>query len=84
MSTEWSWKDQWERLERFYKRFEDIDKGRIHNMESSNYEDEVYTFFIFCYHLKDWIKQDKKLNIQKKRVERFIKRNECLRYVAAT
>ena len=28
-------------------------------MLSDNYEDDVYNFFVNCYHLKDWIKNDK-------------------------
>jgi len=58
MSRSSNYQEQFKRLERWYKRFEEINNGRIHNRPSEFYEDEVYSFFMNCYHLKDWIKND--------------------------
>jgi hypothetical protein len=41
-----------------YDRFADLDQGRLHDVPSDNYLDEIYAFFMNCYHLKDWIKHD--------------------------
>lgn len=69
---------QFKRVKRFYERFNKIDKGRIHDMSSANYEDEVYAFFIFCYQLKDWIKNDKTIKLPKNQIEKFVNENDCL------
>ncbi len=53
-----SYFQQYSRVKRFFNRFKQINNGRVHDLESSNYEDEVYAFFQNCYHLKDWIKHD--------------------------
>jgi hypothetical protein len=50
--------EQYERMKRSYARFAAIKQGREHELPSVNYEDEVYAFFLNCYHLKDWIKND--------------------------
>jgi hypothetical protein len=51
--------EQWERTKRYFERFETLsEKGRIHDTNSENYVHDVYSFFIHCYHLKDWIKND--------------------------
>lgn len=51
--------EQWERTKRYFERFETLSrKGRIHDSNSENYVDDVYSFFIHCYHLKDWIAED--------------------------
>jgi hypothetical protein len=53
-----SWRDQWDRVQRWYERFRSTAEGRPHDMESLNYEDEMYAFFESCFHLKDWLKND--------------------------
>jgi hypothetical protein len=49
---------QVERVERWYKRFAEIDAGKLHDSDSEYYQDDVYAFFLNCYHVKDWIIQD--------------------------
>ena len=54
-----TWREQYDRTRRFYSRFAKIaDSGRVHDRDSDNYRDDVLTFFIHCYHLKDWLKND--------------------------
>ena len=71
-------KEQFERVQRWYEIFKEINKGRIHNRTSEFYQDEVYAFFINCYHLKDWIINDKTVVIlgtkakKRKHVENYI------------
>jgi len=50
--------EQWERVQRWHERFSDISEGKLHDKPSDFYQDEVYAFFMNCYHLKDWIKHD--------------------------
>jgi hypothetical protein len=50
--------EQYDRMKRGYDRFAALDHGRPHDIPSDNYLDEIYAFFMNCYHLKDWIKHD--------------------------
>jgi len=78
MSGEPRYKEQLERLKRWYNRFSELNKGKIHDRESSYYIDEVHAFFPNCYHLKDWIKNDESLKLseqEKQKVEDFISNN---------
>lgn len=59
--------EQFERAERYYERFRKIDEGVTVSVpekerympDSQHYDDDVLqSFFIHCYHVKDWIKND--------------------------
>lgn len=50
--------EQLERVKRLLHRFERLGAGIDHAQHSANYDDDVYSFFQNCYHLKDWIKND--------------------------
>lgn len=50
--------EQLERVKRLHQRFKKINDGFEHTQASQNYDDDVYAFFLNCYHLKDWIKND--------------------------
>jgi hypothetical protein len=50
--------EQYNRMKRWYDRFVALNHGRPHNVSSDNYLDEIYAFFLNCYHLKDWIRND--------------------------
>ena len=52
------YQEQYDRTKRWYDRLTAIDQGRAHDMASDHYVDEIYAFFLNCYHLKDWIKND--------------------------
>ena len=75
--------EQFERMKRWYERIKKIDQGEPHNLSFVNlppsyFYDEVYAFFINCYHLKDWIKNDDTVKLSSKDVEGFIDKNECM------
>lgn len=53
------YQEQFERMKRWYERIKKIEQGRPHNLPSDHYHDEVYAFFMNCYHLRDWIEKDK-------------------------
>jgi hypothetical protein len=61
-STMASWHEQYDRMKRWYDRFAAIAQGRDHDVPSDNYVDEIYAFFMNCYHLKDWLKSDTSLS----------------------
>ena len=51
------WEDQLRRVERYYRRCEGIKTGAtIGSVEDDN--DTIYSFFIHCYHLRDWLNRD--------------------------
>lgn len=53
------WKDQWERIQRFLLRLEEIAKGRRQTRSDLGfYTDIVYATFQNIWHLKDWLKND--------------------------
>jgi len=47
-----SWQEQFERVKRYLQRRQD--RGR----QRTSYEDDLWSFFRNCRHLKDWIKND--------------------------
>ena len=42
------------------------------------HKDELFAFFTTCYHLKDWLKNDKKLLISNDVIEDYINNTMCL------
>src|SRR5262249_28177280 len=73
--------EQYERMQRSYDRFREIKPGLTDKI-SSDYEDDVYAFFLHCYHLKDWVKNDTSVKSRMPNigpdVERFINESEAL------
>ena len=73
--------EQYERMQRTYDRFREIKSGLAYKVPS-DYEDDIYAFFMHCYHLKDWVKTDKSVKTTKPNigsdVERFIHESEFL------
>jgi len=74
--------EQLERTRRWYERFKRINEGTEHTQCTEYYQDEAYAFFINCYHLKDWIKNDPDARVSADNVESFINNNETLRLCA--
>ena len=50
-----SWQDQHERVGRWQKRVSAIRRGIPPDMSQAEALDEIYAFFMNCYHLRDWI-----------------------------
>jgi hypothetical protein len=73
--------EQYERMQRSYDRFRQIKPGLTDKI-SSDYEDDIYAFFMHCNHLKDWIKNDRSVKARMPNigadVERFINESEAL------
>jgi hypothetical protein len=71
-SNEYTYLEQYRRMMRSYERFASIDRGRVYDPSSESYDDEVFAFFLNCYHLKDWIKNDDGAGPAQNDVESFI------------
>lgn len=50
-----SWQDQRNRVGRWHKRLSAIGRGIPPDMSQAEALDDVYAFFMNCYHLRDWI-----------------------------
>lgn len=64
--------EQVQRLLRTFERFREIHDGRVHDRESDHYGDEMYGFFLNCYHLKDWLINDPSFQATSADVEGFV------------
>lgn len=56
MATKWD--EQYDRAARYLKRLSDIAQGILHTANSQTYADDLFAFFLNCYHIKDWIRSD--------------------------
>lgn len=72
MSKLTKYDEQLDRVKRWYERFKEIEEGRSHDRPSDYYQDVVYAFFMNCYHLKDWIKNDPASSSVAGKVEDYI------------
>lgn len=71
--------EQLERARRYLARMEKIYEGIFsssHDKES--YDDDVISFFIHCYHIRDWIIHLNKLGITAKEVDSYINSHRSL------
>ena len=69
--------EQFERVKRYLNKIEDQDR------DSTAYDDDLWSFFQNCYHLKDWIKNDPDIGDGiKETVEKFVQSNKELRICA--
>ncbi len=78
MSNLSKYEEQFNRVLRWYERYKEINNGILHTKESDNYQDDVFAFFMNCYHLKDWIKNDPSLTSKNLDVESFVSNNNDL------
>jgi hypothetical protein len=70
--------EQFDRLRRWYQRLVPPGEGSAQPETIDSYRDDFYAFFVNCYHLKDWIKNDPSVPHLKGEVESFINRTESL------
>ncbi|EDI0662644.1 hypothetical protein OD551_000005 [Salmonella enterica] len=76
--------EQVKRSKRYLNRIEKIYSGIFsssgHNKE--DYDDDVISFFIHCYHIRDWIIHLNTLNIRASHVDIFINEHQALKICA--
>ncbi|ENH6195805.1 TPA: hypothetical protein ACT20Q_001312 [Yersinia enterocolitica] len=76
--------EQIERSKRYLTRMERIYSGILSSSghDTANYDDDVISFFIHCYHIRDWFIHLNRLNIDAKQVDKFINKHQALKICA--
>lgn len=67
-------KDKYKKVIRYHKKLEKLQTNNGNKISNTDSRDLVEDFFNHCYHLKDWLKKDKKILLMND-VEDFI--NNC-------
>jgi len=72
-----SYRQQYDRMKRFLERI------KSQNRDQLAYIDDVWSFYMHCYHLKDWIRNDPQIKSGVgKKIEDKINESDALRKVA--
>jgi hypothetical protein len=73
------WLEQWGRVNRALQRVLSLGKSSPPPIDVEGDLDQVHAFFVFCFHLKDWLKADPTVDKALKRdVEAFVKQSPTL------
>jgi hypothetical protein len=70
--------EQWERVRRWYERLKDVSGLDMQSVPADRFQDDIFAFFLNCYHMKDWIKNDPEAGELKDYVEAWINKSEAL------
>jgi len=56
-----TWRDQWDRMLRWHQRLSSI-RGALPSADTAKARalDDVFAFFMNCYHLRDWVQNDRR------------------------
>ncbi len=76
----WLWQKQWQRVETGLRRVVEIYEGREGDSADALYD--VYSFFLHCHHLADWLSADKLSGVSRRKATRIIKKSAHLRVCA--
>ncbi|PWC22803.1 hypothetical protein DDT52_00590 [Brenneria roseae subsp. roseae] len=76
--------EQIERSKRYLTRMEKIYSGIFSSSDhdKEGYDDDVISFFIHCYHIRDWFIHLNRLNINASQVDIFINKHQALKICA--
>lgn len=75
--------EQLERTRRYLKRIRNIYSGVPYIEETREYyTDDIYSFFIHCHHIRDWIAELNLTGITKKDLNEFVRKHNELRICA--
>ena len=76
--------EQIERAKRYLKRIENIYEGIFSSSGHNKYEydDDVISFFIHCYHIRDWIIQLNLKDITAQDIDSYINKHQSLKVCA--
>lgn len=72
------YQQQMNRVLRWFQRFKSISEGGEGESFTKSNDDEIFAFFLNCYHLKDWIKNDPASGDLKDLVEPYINKSQAL------
>ena len=72
--------EQFEIVKRYLKRIEAIYEGTplLPGSNKEYYDDDVISFFIHCYHLRDWIIHLNNCGVSSKEIDEYINQNRAL------
>lgn len=70
--------EQLERIRRWHIRLQPIAEGIVEVEPFDQHRDDMLAFFMNCYHLKDWIKNDASVPNLNKLVEVYINKSQVL------
>lgn len=71
--------EQLERTKRYLKRLRDIYAGVFDDGTTRiSYEDDVLSFFMHCYHVRDWLVHSHEVQVRAKDIDDFISQSYCL------
>lgn len=71
--------EQLERTRRYLQRLRDIYAGIFNDGSTKqSYEDDVLSFFMHCYHVRDWLIHADVAPVRSRQVDEFISRTTCL------
>ena len=74
---------QLERTRRYLQRLRDIYAGVFNDGNTKQfYEDDVLSFFMHCYHVRDWLIHAEVAPVPARQVDEFISRSTCLKLCA--
>ena len=76
----WQWQKQWQRVEIGLRRVEAIYEGRQGDSTDALYD--LYSFFLNCHELRDWLAADKVSGMSWRKATKVIKRSSHLRACA--
>jgi hypothetical protein len=75
-----SWGEQWDRVQLGLARIQDVYRGRAEPEGTKGAYYDVFTFFVHCHHLADWIEQDPRVRRSVQRKARaFLNKSSELR-----
>ncbi|MHB1213842.1 MAG: hypothetical protein ACYCY9_02540 [Thiobacillus sp.] len=76
--------EQFERVNRYLKRINEIYSGVFSSTghDKYQYDDDVISFFIHCYHIRDWVIHLNKVGINARQVDNFINQHLALKICA--
>lgn len=76
--------EQFERAKRYLTRIENIYAGIFSSSghDRDDYDDDVISFFIHCYHIRDWVILLNKLGITARQIDSFINNHQSLKICA--
>jgi hypothetical protein len=58
------YREQFERVKRWHEKLKAFDAYGVHDVDPIESTDVIYAFFMNCYHLKEWIKNDECVQAQ--------------------
>ncbi len=75
--------EQLKRAERYLARIRAVYAGTFAQLHTRDaYEDDLLSFFMHCYHIRDWIIHLNRLDLTARYVDDFINANRCLQLCA--